>query len=162
MGLDYFIREIEQEDNQAAAAMIRGVFEEFEAEREGTVYSDPNTDRLFELFQEEEASVFYVAVSKGEVIGTCGIFPTPGLPTACAELVKFYLNADARGRGIGRALMERSTQAAQAMDYKQLYLESLPIFDQAVRIYEKQGYQALDKPFSKEHPGCNLWYLKDI
>lgn len=156
------IREIKPADNPGAAKMIRDVFDEHQAERRGTVYSDPNTDRLFELFAEEPQSVFYVAEADGEILGTCGIYPTPGLPEACAELVKFYLNAKARGQGIGRALMEKSTQAAKEMGYRQLYLESLPVFAQAVRIYEKQGYRPLEQPFSKEHPGCNLWYLKDI
>lgn len=160
--MDYQIREIQLKDNKGAAEMIRAVFDEHQAERKGTVYSDPNTDRLFELFEEEAQSVFYVAEANGEILGTCGIYPTPGLPEGCAELVKFYLNAKARGRGIGRALMEKSTAAAKEMGYQQLYLESLPVFAKAVRIYEKQGYRPLEKAFSKEHPGCNLWFLKDI
>ena len=160
--MNYSIRKIEPQDNVATAAMIRQVFEEHGAEKKGTVYSDPNTDRLFELFEEEEQSVFYVAFRGNQILGSCGIFPTPGLPVACAELVKFYLAEEARGLGIGRALMEKSIETAKEMGYQQIYIESLPIFKKAVRIYEKQGFQKLKAPLSSEHPGCNLWFLKDL
>jgi len=142
--------------------MIRQVFIEFKAQKEGTVYSDPDTDRLFELFQNSRA-VFYVAVSDlGQILGSCGIYPTEGLPEGCAELVKFYLAAEARGIGLGRELMEKSNQAAHDLNYKQLYIESLPEFEKAVRIYKKQGFRPLESPLSQQHPGCNLWFIKDL
>ncbi len=160
--MDLEIREIRHEDNAAAASMIRAVFVEHNAKREGTVFSDPTTDALYELFQTEDRSVFYVALLDGQLVGTCGIYPTPGLPSGCAELVKFYLMAEARGKGIGRALMEKSIKAAQSMNFKQLYIESLPEFDKAVNIYQKQGFKSLEKPLSQAHPGCNLWFIKDL
>lgn len=159
--MDYTIREIEPEDNMDTAAMIRNVFLEFNAEKNGTVYSDPKTDTLYELFQNDR-SVFYVAVDGEKILGSCGIYPTDGLPDGYAELVKFYLSAEARGKGIGRELMERSIQAARDMGYHNLYLESLPVFAKAVSIYEKQGFSRLSKPLSSEHPGCNLWFLKTL
>lgn len=141
--------------------MIRDVFVEFDAERVGTVFSDPTTDALYELFRTPR-SVFYVAVEGMEIIGSCGIYPTEGLPEGCAELVKFYITSKARGIGLGRELMERSTSAARAMGYTHLYIESLPVFDKAVNIYEKQGFKQLEKPLSTTHPGCNLWFLKEL
>ncbi|KAB2808671.1 GNAT family N-acetyltransferase [Phaeocystidibacter luteus] len=155
------IREIEPSDNAAVAKMIRGVFEEFDAERCGTVYSDPTTDNLYEVFRNPK-SVYFVAEEDGQIVGACGIYPTNGLPEGYAELVKYYLPAKARGKGIGRELMERSTAAALKMGYTHLYLESLPEFSKAVSIYEKQGFKPLEKPLSTEHPGCNLWFLKKL
>ncbi len=156
------IRLIEPEDNQATAQMIRAVFEEFDAPKIGTVYSDPTTDQLYELFQAATNSVFFLAVENNQVLGSCGIYPTPGLPQGCAELVKFYLSKEARGKGLGKALMEKSTQAAIDMGYTQLYIESLPVFDKAVSIYEKQGFKRIDQALSTAHPGCNLWFIKDL
>ncbi len=141
--------------------MILEVFEEFDAPKAGTVYTDPKTDALYQLFQNER-SMFFLATGQNKILGSCGIYPTEGLPKDCAELVKFYLSKEARGKGIGKALMERSISAAKEMAYSELYLESLPVFDKAVRIYEKQGFKAIDKPLSSEHPGCNLWFLKKL
>lgn len=159
--LKHEIREIRKEDNAAVANMIRAVFDEFNAEKKGTVYSDPTTDQLFELFKQEK-SRFYVALLEDEIVGCCGVFPSPGLPEGCAELVKLYLAKEARGKGIGRDLMERSTEAAKELGYKQLYLESLSVFKKAVQIYLKQGFKQIDQALSTVHPGCNLWFLKDL
>lgn len=160
--MDIEIREIKQSDNKDAAAMIRAVFIEHDAEQKGTVYSDPTTDNLYELFTQQEQSVFYIALLGDELVGTCGIYPTEGLPNGCAELVKYYLKAEARGIGIGKALMEKSIVAAKSMGYHQLYIESLPVFEKAVRIYEKQGFKRLPEALSNAHPGCNLWFIKDL
>lgn len=157
----YSIRKIQAQDNAAVARMIRDVFEEHDAPTCGTVYSDPTTDTLFEVFQRDQ-SVYFVALVGERIVGGCGIYPTKGLPEGYAELVKFYLSADARGKGIGRELMERSFEAAEKMGYQNLYLESLPVFDKAVRIYEKQGFKRLEEPLSSEHPGCDLWFVRAL
>lgn len=159
--MTFSIQEIEPSDNGAVAKMIRDVFLEFDAEQKGTVYSDPTTDTLYEVFRQAH-SIFFVAKEGEKVLGTCGIYPTAGLPNGCAELVKFYIAAEARGKGLGRELMERSTQAAVEMGYTQLYIESLPVFSKALNIYEKQGFKPLKEPLSKAHPGCNLWFLKEL
>ena len=132
-------RTLRKEDNEALAGMIRQVFEEHEAPQQGTVYSDPTTDDLYALFSAPD-SVLWVAELEGIPVGCCGIYPTEGLEKQCAELVKFYLAKEARGLGIGRRLMEKSIQSAREMDYRKIYLESMPEFSKAVRIYEKLGF----------------------
>lgn len=156
------IQEIKPSDNQALAAMIRGVFIEHDAPTEGTVYTDPTTDALFELFQIENA-VLWVATENESVIGCCGIFPTEGLPENCTELVKFYLPKESRGKGIGRALMEKSIESARKLGYSDIYIESLPDFAKAVKIYKKQGFEQLIQPLGNSgHDGCTLWFLKKL
>jgi len=154
------LRPIEQKDNPALAKMIREVFDEHGAPQKGTVYSDPTTDDLYKLFQ-IPGSVLWVAELSHEIIGCCGIYPTEGLPEGCAELVKFYLSANARGKGIGKELMEKSLMSAKEFGYRQIYLESLPHFDKAVSMYEKQGFLKLDTPLGNSgHTTCNIWMIK--
>ena len=156
------IRKVKQQDNAELAAMIRGVFEEHDAPKQGTVYSDPTTDHLFELFRQDN-SVLWVAEESGKLLGCCGIYPTEGLPEGCAELVKYYLPQGARGQGIGKTLMEKSMESAKELGYKDVYIESLPAFSKAVRIYEKQGFKKLSHPMGNSgHPGCNIWMIKSI
>ncbi|MCO5240472.1 MAG: GNAT family N-acetyltransferase [Chitinophagaceae bacterium] len=106
------IREVKATDNPSLTALIRTVFEEYNAPRQGTVYSDPTTDCLFQLFQKDKA-VLWVAEAEGTIIGCCGIYPTESLPEYHAELVKFYLSAHARGKGIGKQLMVKSIESAK-------------------------------------------------
>ena len=142
--------------------MIRKVFVEYDAPQDGTVYSDPTTDDLYGLFRTPR-SILWVAEADNEIIGSCGIYPTPGISKNCAELVKYYLSSDYRGNGIGRELMERSIRSAREFGYTQLYLESLPHFSKALGMYEKQGFVRLKEPLGNSaHPTCNVWMLMKL
>jgi len=155
-------REVRQEDNQALASMIRQVFEEHGAPQHGTVYSDPTTDDLHALFR-ATGSVLWVAEVEGIPEGCCGVYPTEGLDTSCAELVKYYLSEKIRGKGIGRALMNMCIQSARELGYKKLYLESMPHFSKAVRIYEKLGFKELAGPLGNSgHTTCSIWMLLEL
>lgn len=156
------IRKIQKKDNKELATIIRSCFLDFNVKTAGTVYEDPTTDDLFTLFQQNNSALF-VASENDKLLGCCGIFPTEGLPDYCAELVKFYLDKNARGKGIGKKLMEASIYFAKEIGFKSIYIESLPEFSTAVSIYEKQGFNYLEKPLGNSgHSGCNLWMLKDI
>ncbi len=155
-------RKILKTDNSKVAQMIRRVFDEYKAVTKGTVYTDPTTDNLFELFQVDKA-VFFLAIHNNEVKGCCGIYPTKGLPENCAELVKYYVAGDVRGTGVGRQLYEKCESYAIEQGYKNLYIESMPDFNQAVRIYKKIGYKVLTKPLGNSgHFGCDIWMLKQL
>ncbi len=156
------IREIKEEDNPHLALLIREVFDEHGAPHHGTVYSDPTTDDLHDLFSKDR-SVLFVAEKDNRICGCCGIYPTEGLDHDTAELVKFYLHGDFRGTGIGRSLMEKCIIAARDFGYNRLYIESMPQFAKAVRIYEKQGFRRIDHPLGNSgHTTCNIWMVKDL
>jgi putative acetyltransferase len=159
MSSELFIRKVEKNDEPILASIIRATFEEFDAPRTGTVYSDPTTDHLFDLFNRIGA-VLWVAIENNQVVGCCGVYPTEGLPQMTAELVKFYLNPLARGKGIGKVLMETCINSAKEMGYKQLYLESMPQFSKAVNFYKRLGFTILNAPMGNSgHTSCSIWML---
>jgi putative acetyltransferase len=155
-------REVKKEDNVLLARMIRQVFKEHDAPQSGTVFSDPTTDDLFGLFLKSR-SVLWVAELAGTPAGCCGIYPTEGLAYGCAELVKYYLSESERGKGTGRQLMELCIASARKLGYKKLYIESMPHFSKAVRIYEKLGFQKLSSPLGNSgHTTCSIWMLLEL
>lgn len=159
---EHIFREVEQEDNAPLARMIRKVFEEHNAPHSGTVYSDPTTDNLYGLFR-TPGSRLHVALQDHIPIGCCGVYPTSGLDPACAELVKFYLAEESRGKGIGSRLLQDSIQSAKELGYKELYLESMPHFSKAISIYSRLGFRQLDSPLGNSgHTSCNIWMLLDL
>lgn len=156
------IRPIESRDNEALAKVIRTALAEFGANKPGTVYFDPTTDALFELFR-TPGSYYYVATIDEKVVGGCGIFPTENLPDGTCELVKLYVAKEARGTGLGKQLMEKSMNWAKENGYTQVYLESMPELSKAVSIYEKVGFKSLNQPLGNSgHCGCDIWMIKAL
>jgi putative acetyltransferase len=155
------IRIIQQQDNAVLAKIIRDALSEFGANKPGTVYYDPTTDHLFEVFNSTPNSIYFIAEKNGEIIGGAGIYPTENLPDATCELVKMYLKPGGRGLGLGRTLIEKCLLAAKDMGYKQVYLESMPELKKALSVYEKFGFKYLKGPMGNSgHTGCDLWMLK--
>lgn len=160
--MELTIRPIMPADNIRLAEIIRTALAEFDANKPGTVYFDPTTDALFELFQ-HPGSAYFVAIFKDQIIGGCGIFPTEGLPEGCCELVKMYLHQSVRGRGFGRHLIAHTLEKAKEAGYSQVYLETMPELRKAVSVYEKFGFSYLDGPLgSSGHFGCDVWMIRDI
>lgn len=149
-------------DNADIARIIKSVLTEFGANKPGTVFTDPTTNQLFELFQ-TPLSHYFIARANNKIIGGCGIFPTEGLPEGCVELVKLYITAEWRGKGIGYQLMEKCIAHAQALNFKEIYLETLPELHIAVGLYEDMGFQYLEQPYGNSgHFACDLWLAKKI
>jgi putative acetyltransferase len=156
------IRPIEPGDNEALAKVIRTALAEFGANKPGTVYFDPTTDALYELFR-TPGSFYYVATIDEVIVGGCGIYPTDNLPNGTCELVKLYVSKEARGIGLGKQLMEQSMKWAKDNAYTHVYLESMPELAKAVSIYEKVGFKSLESPLGNSgHCGCDILMLKAL
>lgn len=156
------IRPIQPSDNPDLALIVRNTLSEFGAANPGTVYFDPTTDALFELFQAPK-SAYFVAEANGKILGGGGIYPTEGLPEETCELVKMYLLPEARGIGLGRSLIERCLETAKENRFQQVYLETLDELHLALKIYAKFGFEYLRAPMgNSKHFGCGLWMLKKL
>lgn len=157
------IRPIQPADNAALAAIIRHTLREFGAAKPGTVFFDPTTDHLFELFRVPQSVYFVAEDAGGTVLGGAGIFPTPGLAPGVAELVKVYLQPAARGTGLGRRLIAQCLAWAHDAGLAQVYLETLPELTQAVPLYERLGFRYLPGPLGQSgHFDCTIWMLREV
>jgi putative acetyltransferase len=160
---DYIIRKIEEKDNRQLAVVIRDTLAEFGTNKPGTVFFDDTTDNLYQVFKNCPRSVYYVVTKDEKVLGGGGIYPTDGLPADTCELVKMYLLPEARGQGLGKLLIEKCLQFAKSEGYKNVYLETMPELKNALKVYEKLGFQYLDKPMGNSgHFGCDLWMMAPI
>lgn len=160
--MNIHIRNIQPSDNLVLSRIVKDTLAEFGANHPGTVYYDSTTDTLYEVFQTPR-SHYFVAEINGEVVGGGGIYPTDGLPEDTCELVKMYLLPQARGAGLGRTLIEKCIDKAKELGYKNIYLETMPELRQALKVYEKFGFEYLKAPMGNSgHTGCSLWMLRSL
>ena len=156
------LRTIQKEDNVQLAQIIRDTLTEFKANKPGTVYYDETTDQLFELFQ-KPGSIYYVALMDDEIVGGGGIYPSDGLPNGTCELVKMYLLPEARGIGLGKKIIEECLAFAKENGYMQVYIESMPELENALKVYEKFGFKYISAPLGNTgHHGCEKWMLRSL
>jgi len=74
-----------------------------------------------------------------------------------------YLSSAARGKGLGKLLIEKCFTAAKEMGYSKMYLETLPELNIAVPLYEKMGFTYLKAALGNSgHHGCDIWMIKDL
>jgi putative acetyltransferase len=157
------IRPIQPRDNATIATIIRQSLAEFGANKPGTVYFDPTTDHLFELFEAEPRSRYFIAEKQGKILGGAGFYPTDALPAGTCELVKMYLLPEARGMGLGRYMIDHCIATARELGFYQVYLETMPELKKAVAVYEKFGFTRLSAPMGNSgHTGCGIWMLRKL
>ncbi len=157
------IRPIEHSDNVAIASIIRTTLTEFGLNKPGTVFFDDSTDHLFELFTTEQLSAYFVAQKGDQIIGGAGIYPTEGLPNKTCELVKMYLTKEARGKGLGRKMIDICLSIAKQKGFDQVYLETMPELKKALIVYEQFGFNYLQGPMGNSgHNGCDIWMIKKV
>jgi putative acetyltransferase len=156
------IRPIRPEDDAAVAAIIRDVMASFGATGPGYSSSDPEVDAMSAAYDGARAA-YFVIEDDGAVVGCGGIAPLEGADADTCELRKMYLLPVARGRGLGRAMLQRCLDAARGRGYRRCYLETLSAMEAARGLYEKAGFRKLSAPLgSTGHSGCNQHYLLEL
>lgn len=160
--MNIHIRPLQASDNPHIAKIIRDTLAEFGANHPGTVYYDPTTDALYELFQ-QQGSAYFIAEMDGTIVGGGGIYPTDGLPDDTCELVKMYLLPQARGHGLGSRMIQLCIDTAKQNGFSNIYLETMTELKPALKVYERMGFTYLDAPMGNSgHFGCPLWMIKAL
>ena len=162
MKTEITIRKILPADDERIASIIRSSLEDFGAVKKGTVYYDESTDHLYDVFKADK-SAYFIVESGGTVLGGCGIFPTDGLPQDTCELVKMYLSSDARGKGLGKLLLQKCIVKAKENGFHKMYIETMPELTNAIAMYKKYGFTFIPSALGNSgHVGCDLFMMKSL
>lgn len=123
-------------------------------------------DLCFQSFEQELATLpgkyapplgrLLVAEVDGRLAGVVGLRP---LAEDICEMKRLYVPAWAKGRGIGRALVERVVGEARAAGYRAMRLDTLQsAMPQANHLYDQLGFREI--PAYYENPMPNVRYLE--
>ncbi|OYU82119.1 MAG: GNAT family N-acetyltransferase [Flavobacterium sp. BFFFF1] len=156
------IRQIEKQDNEKVALLIRAVLSEFDVPKVGTAYADPQLDYMFEAYGVPRA-VYFVIEENEIIIGGAGIMQLANESDTICELQKMYFLPEARGRGLGNQMMELCLTAAAGFGFEKCYLETMPYMKAAQKLYVLSGFEYLDSPMGcTGHTSCPVWMIKSL
>jgi len=96
-----------------------------------------------------------LAFVHGEAAGTAGLRP---LRKQACEAKRLYVRPEYRGKGVGRALLERLVSEARAAGYEEMYGDTLQSMRSALEMYYRMGFCEVG-PYS-EHPTPGAIFLR--
>ena len=156
------IRPIEMTDNEQVAVMIRKILIDIGVPKVGTAYEDAALDQMFETYDRPKAA-YFVVVTDGTVIGAAGVAQLDNYEGNVCELQKMYFLEEARGKGLGSAMMKECLDAARRFGYDQCYLETMPYMKAAQKLYQRTGFHYIDGPMGDTgHYSCPVHMLKEL
>ena len=158
------MRPIQAKDNAAIAQIIRDVSQEFGlAAESGFAVADPILDDLYSVYDQPNAQYWVIEDIHGQIHGGGGLSPLTG-DDSILEIQKMYFAPALRGFGFAKQILEKSFEFAQQQGFQACYLETTQALWQAVKLYEKLGFEHLEQPkgnTSHSH-ACEIWMLKTI
>jgi putative acetyltransferase len=156
------IRPIEPADVPAMLRIIADSRAEYGIAEKGVELLEPADRALYETYQRQRA-MYFVAELEGTVVGGAGIAPLTGADPLTCELQRMYLRADTRGRGVGRALLQRCLAAARQFLYVRCYLETVTQMQGALEFYGRNGFRDLDAPRGRTgHAHNDRWLWRPL
>jgi N-acetylglutamate synthase-like GNAT family acetyltransferase len=96
---------------------------------------------------EEQHDGFWLAITKGEIIGSVAIDGAQAAGKG-AHLRWFIVAEDRHGSGIGNALISRAVDFCRQAGFSSIYLWTFAGLDAARHLYEKHGFRLIE-----EHEG---------
>lgn len=88
----------------------------------------------------DDVAAWVVAREGGRALG-CGALRSLGEPVV--EIKRMYVRPEARGRGIGAAILDVLEKQAVERGFRVVRLETGPLQPEALRLYERAGYREI-------------------
>ena len=153
---DFLIRQWKLSDRHCASAIIRSVLSEYGLDWEA---DGADKDVLeVEDYYLDNGGDFWVIEYQGKVVGTGAYYPIERGENS-VEIRKMYLLPKARGFGLGKYLLQQLEAAISCRGFKQIWIETASVLNEAVKLYESNGY----KPATGvETERCDRVYFKEL
>ena len=126
-----------------------------------------NVDLSFQHFDEEltELKTMYGAPCAGlilckqedEFIGCVGIRK---IDSSVAELKRMFIKPAFQKQGMGKELLQRAVELAQALNYKAIRLDTLNYMIPAINLYKKYGFYEIPAYYNNPNETAVYFELK--
>jgi putative acetyltransferase len=153
---DYLIRDWQQDDREVVAHIIGSVLQEY-----NLTWQPEEADKdVVEIdhYYLETGGEFWVIEKERKLIGTAAYYPIARGEDA-VEIRKMYLLPIARGKGLGKYLLQELEKAIVKKGFREIWLETASVLKEAVCLYENNGYQPITEVETKR---CDRAYYKRL
>ncbi len=107
-----------------------------------------------EFYYNNSYNFWYATDVSGAIIGSIGL---KKLNDHHAEIKKFFVHAQYRGKGVSQKLMQTLVKAAQKHHFDDLYLGTVGVLKAAQRFYDKSGFSRIaEKDLPENFEKCPL------
>jgi putative acetyltransferase len=151
------IRDVSRADVPEVLALIRAVLAEFGLGFGEGSATDAELEDLPDSYSLRGGRFWIARDDAGRLLGTAGGMPLTG---GDVELRKMYLAPAARGRGVGRALLETALTFARAAGAAHMVLDTTDAMRAAIALYERAGFVRDDSQIRAAR--CSRGYRKDL
>ena len=137
---------------ETAKSIVFGVLEEY-----GLIPDHPELDDdLNDIDYHYENGYFGLIINElGKKVGTFALYK---LDDQTAEIRKMYLLPEARGKGIGKWMLNFLTKKARDLGFKKIELTSASPLIEAIQLYKKSGFTETES--AKNEPRCDKAFFK--
>ncbi|TDR18450.1 GNAT family N-acetyltransferase [Marinicella litoralis] len=160
---DFNVRFIQADDNAEVKTLVQNTLAEFGLVGAGYAGVDDELNDMYQSYS-DDLSAYYVIVSADKIYGVGGFAPLTGTERGTiAELRKMYFLPSLRGQGMGQQLIQLCLKEATKLNYKSMYLETVPKMKAAQALYLKNGFEYLEQRLGNTgHSNCGVHMLRKL
>lgn len=151
---NFIIRPWKERDRQIVVNLISTILAEYGLGCE-PCGADRDVEKV-EEFYHQTGGEFWVIEQLDNIVGTAAYYPIQRGNHA-VEIRKMYLIPEVRGQGLGQFLLRELENKIQSQGFQEIYLETATVLKEAVKLYERCGYQPTT---GVETQRCDLVYKK--
>lgn len=140
------VRRARTADSAAAAGVVRSVYDEYGFTWDEHGYHADLRD------VEAAYAAFFVAELDGRVVGTAGL-------SEQGSLERLYVLPGVRGAGAGTALLAAVADEARRRGHEQLVIWSDKRFEEAHRLYRREGARVVGERVHDDPDSSHEWEL---
>lgn len=112
-----------------------------------------------EQMAQPDTTVFVARDGKGMAVGMGALRRHAG---SAAEIKRMFVKPEARGAGIGAAILSAIEQAARAEGFQRIVLETGSNFEAARRMYERSAFVACEQVLDYPPSAWTAFYAKEL
>jgi ribosomal protein S18 acetylase RimI-like enzyme len=95
----------------------------------------------------------------GAPLGCVGLRPID--PRGCCEMKRLYVAPEARGLGLGKALIVAIIGEAERVGYREMRLDTLPTMAEAIFLYQQAGFRPIE-PYYQTPIAGTLFFARRL